>query len=67
MSVPSFIIVRYVWQILGKGRGGLSLPSVSSRKKAILNRIITTAFLDNHWKSFCSSSIIPFSLKRCST
>ena len=38
--MPSFIIVGYVWQILGSGRQiAPTPPSVSSPKKPILNRV----------------------------
>ena len=39
---------------------------MSSPKKARLKRVKTAAFLDDNWKSFSSSSQIPFSTKVCS-
>ena len=54
ISVPSFIIVGYVWQILGRG---ISPHPWAASKMPILNSIKTAAFLDNNWKSFTKRSI----------
>ena len=45
--------------------GDLSPPSLSSPGKAHPEYGKTAAFLDNNWKSFSSSSLIPFSTKVC--
>ena len=46
-------------------QGAFSLHPWAALKKPILNRVKTAAFLDNNWKSFFSSSLIPFPTKVC--
>ena len=45
-------------------QGDLSPPSVSNPKK--VHRVKAAAFLDNNWKFFFSSLLVPFSTKVCS-
>ena len=46
--------------------GGLFPYLWGAPKTLILNRLKTAAFLDNNWRSFCSSLLIPFPAKVCS-
>ena len=52
--MPSFIIV------------GRFIILADFPKRPVLNRVNAATFLDNNWKSFSSSSLIPFSTKICS-